>query len=161
MTGFTESWDGVPSGSSAGKSTALCRAYTPGPGSGVGCPPATRCFDMSRWVSLGAMRSRWASTIAPSAAVISRAAVASNGNTYLLKISCARPWMFAVPYWAPAGAAGPITACPTMRASSTSRAIPATPAPSRCPGMFSLSESTALTPTIMSTNRNSISTAPV
>ena len=87
--------------------------------------------------------------------------MASNGNTYLVKISWASPCTLAVPYLAPLGAAGPIAACPMMRASSTSRAIPAMPAPSRCPGMFSLSESAALTPTIMSTNRNSISTAPV
>src|SRR5215469_1506728 len=161
MTGLTESWDGVPSGSSAGKSTALCRAKTPGPGSGVGCSLSTRCRDRSRWVGLGARRSRWASTMAPSAAVISSAAVASNGNTYVVKIRRAMPCTLRVPYRAVAGAAGPIAACPTIRASSTNRAIPATAAPSRCPGMFSCSESLALTPTIMSTNRNSISTAPV
>ena len=54
-----------------------------------------------------------------------------------------------------------IEACPTMRLSSTSRAIPATPAASRCPGIVSRKESAVLTPTIMSTNRNSMSTAPV
>jgi hypothetical protein len=62
-------------------STALCRAYVPGPGSGAGRPLATRSRDRSRWVGLGVMRSRCASTMAPSAAVISRALVTSNGNT--------------------------------------------------------------------------------
>src|SRR5665213_2637944 len=34
--GGTLNSDGLPSGSNAGVSTALCRAYTPGPGNGVG-----------------------------------------------------------------------------------------------------------------------------
>jgi len=99
--------------------------------------------------------------MAPIAAVISRAAVASNGNTYLVKTSWASPCTLAAPYRIPAGGAGPIAACPMIRLSSTSRPIPATAAPSRCPGMFSRSESAALTPTIISTNRKSIRTAPV
>ena len=37
--------------------------------------------DTSRWVGLRVVRSRCARTIAPSAAVISRALVTSNGNT--------------------------------------------------------------------------------
>ena len=85
----------------------------------------------------------------------------SNGKTYLVKISVASPRTLPTPYRTAAGEAGPIAACPTMRASSTSRAIPATPAASRCPGMVSRRESAVLTPTIMSTNRNSMSTAPV
>jgi len=92
---------------------------------------------------------------------MSRAAVTSNGKTYLVKIKVASPRTLLTPYPVPAGAAGPIAACPTMRPSSTSRPIPATPAASRCPGMVSRMESLADTPTIMSTNRNSISTAPV
>ena len=35
----TDDSDGVPSGSRAGVSTALCRAKTPGAGSGPGCLP--------------------------------------------------------------------------------------------------------------------------
>src|SRR3984957_10333760 len=81
MADGTEASSGVPSGSRAGMSTALCRAYVPGPDSGAGWPLDTRSRDRSRWVSLGVRRSRCASTMAPSAAVISRALVTSNGNT--------------------------------------------------------------------------------
>ncbi len=80
-TPLTDNRDCDPSGSSAGMSTALCRAYVPGPGSGVGRPLATLRVDSIRWVGRGVVRSRCASTIAPSAAVISRALVTSKGNT--------------------------------------------------------------------------------
>ncbi len=133
----------------------------PGPGSGVGCPLPIRCRDSVRWVGFGVVRSRWASTIAPSAAVISRALVISNGNTYVVKISVARPGMLFEPNAAVAGAAGPIAACPTTRDSSTSRPMPTTAAASRWPRIVSMTESADVIPTIMSTNRNSISTAPV
>ncbi len=142
-------------------STALCRAYVPGPGSGAGRPPDMRRMDRSRWVGLGLVRSRCASTMAPSAAVISRALVTSNGNTYLVKMRAAMPPTFVAPKFGPVAAAGPITACPTIRLSSTSSAIPATPAASRWPLMVSTTESAEVTPTIMSTNRKIISTAPV
>ena len=99
--------------------------------------------------------------MAPSAAVISRAAVTSNGKTYLVKISVASPRTLLTPYRIPAGAAGPIAACPMTRLSSTRNAMAATPAASRWPAIVSRRESFELTPTIMSTNRNSISTAPV
>ncbi len=59
------------------------------------------------------------------------------------------------------GAAGPITACPTVRLRSTSRPIPARPAASRWPLIVSTIESAEVMPTIIMTNRNSISTAPV
>src|SRR5260370_4611099 len=97
----TDSRDGEPSYSRAGESTALCRAYVPGPGNGVGRPLATRRRDSIRWVGFGLVRSRCASTIAPSAAVISRAPVASNGNTYLVKTSVARPLTFSEPLRGP------------------------------------------------------------
>ncbi len=71
----------VPSGSMAGMSTALCSAYTPGGGSGWTWPLSILRRATSRCVGLGEVRSRCASTIAPSAAVISRALVTSNGNT--------------------------------------------------------------------------------
>ncbi len=58
MAELTDSSDGVPSGSSAGMSTALCSAKTPGDGSGVGRPLAIRRLASSRWVSLGPVRSR-------------------------------------------------------------------------------------------------------
>ncbi len=57
--------------------------------------------------------------------------------------------------------AGPITAWPMTRLSSTSIAMPDSAAHIRWPRMVSMIESAALIPTIMSTNRNSISTAPV
>ncbi len=80
MTGLTDSSETVPSGSRAGMSTALCRAYVPGGGRVETCSPRTRASDSSRCVGLGVRRSRWASTIAPSAAVISRALVTSNAK---------------------------------------------------------------------------------
>src|SRR5947209_11134000 len=60
-TAGTDSREGEPSGSRAGVSTALCRAKTPGPGSGVGCPPGpNRSMDISRWVLRRSNRSRCA-----------------------------------------------------------------------------------------------------
>src|ERR1019366_2749893 len=79
--GGTLNSDGLPSGSNAGVSTALCRAYTPGPGNGVGCVPTlNRSRICSRWPSLGSCGSRCASTIAPRAAVISKALVTSKAK---------------------------------------------------------------------------------
>ena len=85
----------------------------------------------------------------------------SNGYTYVVKIRRGDAVTLALPNFAVAGAAGPMAAWPTVRTSSTSRAIPARPAASRCPLIVSTMESAAVTPTIISTNRNSISTAPV
>ena len=79
----------------------------------------------------------------------------------MVKIRVASPFTFVAPKFGPPGAAGPITACPTIRLSSTSRPIPARPAQSRWPLIVSVIESVELTPTIMSTKRKSISTAPV
>ena len=77
------------------------------PGRWRSCARAT-----SRCVGLGAVRSRCARTIAPSAAVISRALVTSNGKTYVVKISCARPVRLPLPLsrWSPAPRE-PIAAC--------------------------------------------------
>ncbi len=99
--------------------------------------------------------------MAPSAAVISSALVTSKGNTYLVKMRAAIPPTFADPKFGPVVAAGPIAACPTIRLSSTSSPIPATPAASRCPLIVSMTESAEVTPTIMRTKRKIISTAPV
>ncbi len=78
----TDSSLGVPSGRRAGMSTALCRAKTPGAGSGALIGPSLiRLVASSRWVGLGKSRSRWARTIAPSAAVMSSAPVISNAQT--------------------------------------------------------------------------------
>ena len=128
---LTESSDGEPSGSRAGMSTALCSANTPGDGSGVGRPLATRRLARSRWVGLGLVRSRCASTMAPSAAVMSRALVASKGNTYVVKISVAIPVRLPTPPFATDWVAGPRAAWPRPRKSSTTRAIPAMAAASR------------------------------
>src|SRR5690606_30691073 len=74
--------EGVPSGSRPAMSTALCRAYTPGAGSGGRYVPSrTRCSASSRWVLARSVRSRWVSTMAPTAAAISRAPVISKANT--------------------------------------------------------------------------------
>jgi len=112
-------------------------------------------------VGLGVVRSRCASTIAPSAAVISRALVASNGNTYVVKISVARPVRLAALLAAVAGCAAPIAACPIPTISSTANAPPAMPAHRRCPLIVSTSESPEVMPISITTNRKSISTAPV
>src|SRR3984957_13612192 len=91
-TAGTDNREGEPSGSRAGVSTALCRAKTPGPGSGVGYPPGpNRSMDISRCVLRRSKRSRCARIIAPTAAVISRALVSSNAHRYCEKISAARP----------------------------------------------------------------------
>src|ERR1035441_1368929 len=127
----------------------------------VGRLPAIRSLDMLRWVGLGEVRSRCASTMAPSAAVISKALVASNGNTYLVKIRVASPFMLDGPYEALAAPPDARAACPTTRLSRTSRPIPARPAATRWPLMVSTRESAELTPTIIITKRKSISTAPV
>ncbi len=99
--------------------------------------------------------------MAPTAAVISRALVISNGNRYLVKIRFASALTFELPNLAVALGAPPITAFPTTRASRISIAMPASPAHRRCPLMVSMIESAALMPTIMRTNRNSMRTAPV
>lgn len=79
---ITESSAIVPSGSSAGMSTALCRAYTPGAGSGGSWMLSlTRCAAGSRCVFGAFTCSRWVSTIAPIAAVISSAPVTSKAHT--------------------------------------------------------------------------------
>src|SRR5919107_2070585 len=88
----TDSSLGVPSGSSAGVSTALCRAKTPGGGRPVCSRPSrNRRSARSRWVTLSWMRSRCASTIAPIAAVMSSALVTSKAHTYWVKILPAMP----------------------------------------------------------------------
>lgn len=83
-TRLTESSLGVPSGSSAGVSTALCRAYTPGtgrPAASPGAPSVNRLIDSSFCVARGWVRSRWVSVMAPTAAVISSAATTSKAHT--------------------------------------------------------------------------------
>ena len=71
---------GVPSGSRAGVAVELWPANTPGPGSDRGDPPAKRRRARSRWLSLGTALCLRVSTVAPSAAVISSAAVSSKAN---------------------------------------------------------------------------------
>ena len=73
-------------------STALCRASTPGVGSGPGCTPSSanlriRSPARSFCVRFAVSRSRWASIIAPSAAVISSAEETSKAHTYLVNSS--------------------------------------------------------------------------
>ncbi len=82
----TEASAAVPSGSRAGVSTALWRAKTPGAAAGRGAARSRRsrgpaAAARSAWVGFGVSRSRWASTIAPTAAVISSAQVTSKAKT--------------------------------------------------------------------------------
>ena len=122
-----------------------------------------RARASSRWVALGRTRSRWASTIAPSAAVISSAEVTSKAKTYLVKSSWASEGTLPPAVWTaasmPVGAAK--VTLPTPRASRTAKPRPATAAQKRCPLIVSTRESAESTPTSISTNRKSIMTAPV
>ena len=154
---------GCRPGCSAGTSTALWRAYTPGLGSGVTCRPArTRACISSRWVGFGVSRSRCVSTIAPSAAVMSRALVTSKAKTYRVKTRCASPVVLPSALALARPRSGTATmALPMPTISSPAKPSPSTTAAIRCPRSVSTSESDASTPTSMSTNRNSIMTAPV
>ena len=72
--------------------------------------------------------------MAPSAAVISRAVVTSNGNTYLVKIRVASPLMLAAAVRGAArGRGGPMAACPTIRLEQDQQADPGEAAASRWP----------------------------
>ena len=93
--------------------------------------------------------------------MISSAPVTSNGNTYVVKISVASPVRLSAPFAAVSGSAGPMAACPMPRIRSTNRPIAASPAASRWPLIVSTIESDELMPISISTNRNSMSTAPV
>ena len=76
---------GDPSGKSAGTSTALCLAKTPEPGSPAASAsdfPRKRAIERSRCLFLAAGLVLCARTIAPSAAVISRAETTSKAQTY-------------------------------------------------------------------------------
>src|SRR5215217_3304184 len=77
-----------PSGRIAGTATELARANTPGQGRVPCRSERNRARDSSFWLSrLPGSRSMWASTIAPTAAVISRALVTSKASRYLVKSS--------------------------------------------------------------------------
>src|SRR5699024_2339018 len=157
-----------PSGNSAGVATEFCVANTPSPGFGEGRSywPRQRASTRSRCVGFPALLCRLvkANTIAPIAAVISRAEVSSNGKRYSVKINRPRP-----PAPPPSGAAGSSGAAGRMSSSERASAPairPASPTPrtapaSRCPRNTSTTESELSLPTSMSTNRNSIMTAPV
>ncbi len=112
-------------------------------------------------MGFGVVRSRCASTIAPTAAVISSAPVTSNGNTYVVKISLASPSRLVGPFAKVGRAAGPMAACPMPRIRITKRPIAARPAASRWPLIVSTIESAELMPISMMTKRNSMRTAPV
>ncbi len=108
-------------------------------------------------------RSRWASTIAPSAAVINRADVASKANTYRLKIRAARPCtlppLAALASVRPSGS--PTMAFPVAKITKAPNPTPASAASGRWPLIVSTRESAASTPTSIRTNKKSIKIAPV
>ena len=80
----------LPSGSSAGVATESWVANTPGPGSGCGRPDRTRSRESVRCPRRSpGSSSTCASTIAPTAAVMSSAEVSSNANRYLVNSSSA------------------------------------------------------------------------
>src|SRR5919112_1069019 len=130
----TDSSLGVPSGSSAGVSTALCRAKTPGAGRPVCSRPSrNRCSARSRWVTRSLSRSRWASTMAPIAAVISSALVTSNAQTYWVKILPAMPTTLpsAFAWFRPTGLANVTEPTAVMIRTPSPRA--SSPPSQRCP----------------------------
>src|SRR4051812_14683589 len=152
----------VPSGSSDGVAAESRSAKTPGPGSGVGCPPEKRARAISRWVIALADFSLCASTIAPSAAVMSSALVISKAKTYFVNSSRAMPTTLpsALTSSRPAPPPSP-TPLAIAVMSSPAKPRPRTNAASRWPRSVSTSESLESTPTSIRTNRNSIRTAPV
>ena len=99
--------------------------------------------------------------MAPTAAVISRALVASNAKTYFEKSSCARPGTLPSALAAVRPWTAPSDTWPTPRTMITPNSRPTTVAISRWPRIVSTTESDASTPTSISTNRNSIKIAPV
>lgn len=121
----------------------------------------TRWAASSRWV-LGAFTcSRWVSTMAPIAAVISSAPVTSKAQTYLVKISRARPCTLpsALASARPVKWSSLALAMPAI--SSTPNPRPQNTAANRWPFSCSLRESSEVTPTSIITNRKSIMIAPV
>src|SRR3954452_7879284 len=159
---LTDSSEPLPSGSRAGTSTALCRAYTPGLGNVPGWPPGwNRSAASSRWVLRRSNRSRWASTMAPRAAVMSSAPVSSNAHRYLVNISAASPWTLPPALACPRPVNPATDTFPIPAMSRTPKPTPVTIAAMRCPRMVSTSDSDRSTPISITTNRNSIITAPV
>src|SRR3954453_15693636 len=152
-----------PSGSRARAATELPRAYTPGPGSVCGRSVRNRAFDRSFWLRRApGSRSMCASTIAPTAAVISSALVTSKASRYFVKSSSAIAGMLPAP---------PFAFSPVAVRSWVARAMPAPTRPAkpmprmiaatRWPRSVSTTESEESRPTIISTNRNKIMIAPV
>src|SRR6476661_2858265 len=154
----------VPSGSRAGTATELPRAKTPGPGTVCGRAVRKRARDSSFWLCrLPGSRSMCASTIAPTAAVISSALVTSKASRYLVNNSSAIAGMLPLPPCAPSS--------PVAGRSCVARAMPAPTRPAkpiprmiaatRCPRRVSTTESDESRPTSISTNKNKIMIAPV
>ena len=114
-------------------------------------------------------RSPWASTIVPSAAVMSSAEVASKGMTYWVKMSTASEWTLSP--WAalalsrPTAASVPmlptVTACPTATTSMTPMPMAAMVDATRWERKVSANDSEVSTPTSITTKRNSMRIAPV
>src|SRR4051794_6693084 len=160
----SESSASRPSGRIAGTATELARAKTPGPGRVPARWVRKRARESSFWLCrLPGSRSMWASTIAPTAAVISRALVTSKASRYLVNSSSAIAGMFPAPPVAPFRPAtgrswvARAMPAPTRPANPMPRTIAAT----RCPRSVSTTESEESRPTSMSTNRKRIMMAPV
>jgi hypothetical protein len=142
-----------------GQQRRLVDRVVPG---GVGRGPLKRARDSSFCVAFLVTRSRCASTIAASAAVMSSAEVISKANTYLVNSCRASERMLPpCPVAAARPASGANTRLPMASTISVTKPSPAIAAQNRCPRIVSTSESELSTPTSMSVNRNSIMTAPV
>ncbi len=134
----------------------------PGAGSGgTWMLSATRWAASSRWVFGAFTCSRWVSTMAPIAAVISSAPVTSKAHTYLVKISRARPWTLPSALASPRPAKVSSLALAIPATISTPKPRPQSAAANRWPFNCSFSESALVTPTSITTNRKSIMIAPV
>ena len=135
-----------------------------GPGSVEGRSPRNLARESSRCdCRLPGSRSMCASTMAPTAAVISSALVTSKASSYRENSSPAMAWMLPSAPWAPSR---PVTGRSRVARAIPAPTRPAKPTPStvaamRCPRSVSTTESEESRPTSMSTNRNRIMIAPV
>lgn len=99
--------------------------------------------------------------MAPTAAVMSRAPVISKAKTYFVKMRAARPSTLPFAFASVRPLNSVREALPMPAISSTPKPRPHSRASHRCPLMVSFSESAAVTPTSITTNRKSIMIAPV
>lgn len=124
-------------------------------------PLRTRSSACSRCDLFFSTRSRWVSSVAPTAATVSSAPITSKATTYLVNSSEASAGTLPGALAAPSPLKSPTVTWPIPAISRMPSPSAQQAASQRCPFSVSLRESAVLTPTSISTNRNSIMTAPV